>query len=70
MENLSNARIFGEILKKKNKRIAELEAEIAALRGILTEEQKQQDEEDQEVFRFLREKPRMSEGCLRIVIEV
>lgn len=70
MEKVSSSMVYNCMLREKSRQIAALQAEIAELKGMISEAQRKQDAEDAEVFRFLREKPSESEGCLRIIIEV
>ena len=63
-------RMLGEILHRKNEQIRQLREENARLRGELTAAQEEQDRQDAEVFRLLREKPEISSECVHIVFTV
>lgn len=61
---------IGVILHQKNEEIRKLKEENAMLRGQLTEAQKQQNREDDMVFRLVHERPAPSRDCLRMVVRV
>ena len=63
-------RMIGQILHRKNELIQQLREENARLRGELSEAQKRQNREDDEVIAIVHRKAEASEGCLHMVIQI